>query len=72
MRDIGKNIKHLREVNKLSQEQLAEKLFVTRQTISNYETSRSRPDVEMLQKIAEVLDTDVNTVIRSISFGKVL
>lgn len=63
MRDIGKNIKHLREVNKLSQEQLAEKLFVTRQTISNYETGRSRPDVEMLQKIAEVLDTDVNTVI---------
>ena len=63
MRDIGKNIKQLREVNKLSQEQLAEKLFVTRQTISNYETGRSRPDVEMLQKIAEVLDTDVNTVI---------
>ncbi|MBQ7889065.1 MAG: helix-turn-helix transcriptional regulator [Erysipelotrichaceae bacterium] len=63
MRDIGKNIKHLREENKLSQEQLAEKLFVTRQTISNYETGRSRPDVEMLKKIAEVLDTDVNTVI---------
>lgn len=63
MRDIGKNIKQLREVNKLSQEQLAEKLFVTRQTISNYETGRSRPDVEMLQKIAEVLDTDINTVI---------
>ena len=61
MRDIGKNIKQLREENKLSQEQLAEKLFVTRQTVSNYETGRSRPDVEMLKKIAEVLDTDVNT-----------
>lgn len=42
MRDIGKNIKHLREVNKLSQEQLAEKLFVTRQTVSNYETGVSQ------------------------------
>ena len=63
MRDIGKNIKSLREEKKLSQDQLAEKLFVTRQTVSNYETGRSRPDVEMLQKIAEVLDTDVNTVI---------
>ncbi len=63
MRDIGKNIKCLREQNKLSQEQLAEKLFVTRQTISNYETGRSRPDVEMLTRIADVLDVDANTVI---------
>ena len=62
MRDIGKNIKQLREENKLSQEHLAEKLYVTRQTVSNYETGRSRPDLEMLKKIAEVLDTDVNTV----------
>lgn len=63
MRDIGKNIKSLREENKLSQEQLAEKLFVTRQTISNYETGRSRPDVEMLTRIADALDVDANTVI---------
>ena len=46
-----------------TQDELAEKLFVTRQTVSNYETGRSRPDVEMLAKIAEVLDTDANTVI---------
>ena len=63
MRDIGKNIKSLREENKLSQDQLAEKLFVTRQTISNYETGRSRPDVEMLTRIADALDVDANTVI---------
>ena len=63
MRDIGKNIKTLREEKKLSQDQLAEKLFVTRQTISNYETGRSRPDVEMLTRIADVLDVDANTVI---------
>lgn len=63
MRDIGKNIKSLREEKKLSQDQLAEKLFVTRQTVSNYETGRSRPDVGMLTRIAEVLDVDANTVI---------
>lgn len=63
MRDIGKNIKSLREEKKLSQDQLAEKLFVTRQTVSNYETGRSRPDVEMLTRIADVLDVDANTVI---------
>ena len=63
MRDIGKNIKDLRTQKNLTQDELAEKLFVTRQTISNYETGRSRPDVEMLAKIAEILDTDANTVI---------
>ena len=63
MRDIGKNIKDLRTQKNLTQDELAEKLFVTRQTVSNYETGRSRPDVEMLAKIAEVLDADANTVI---------
>lgn len=63
MRDIGKNIKALRIQKDMTQDELAEKLFVTRQTVSNYETGRSRPDVEMLSKIAEVLDTDANTVV---------
>lgn len=63
MRDIGKNIRSLREEKGLTQDQLAEKLFVTRQTVSNYETGRSRPDVEMLIKIADTLDVDVDTVI---------
>ncbi|MBQ2854766.1 MAG: helix-turn-helix transcriptional regulator [Oscillospiraceae bacterium] len=63
MRDIGKNIKLLRIQQNMTQEGLAEKLFVTRQTVSNYETGRSRPDVEMLARIAEVLDTDANTVL---------
>lgn len=63
MRDIGKNIKALRIQQNMTQEELAERLFVTRQTVSNYETGRSRPDVEMLAKIAEVLNTDANTVI---------
>lgn len=63
MRDIGKNIKTLRTKKNMTQDELAEKLFVTRQTVSNYETGRSRPDVDMLAKIAEVLETDANTVL---------
>lgn len=38
MRDIGKNIKELRCARGLTQEELAERLHVTRQTVSNYET----------------------------------
>ena len=63
MRDIAKNIRTLRTTRNLTQDELAEKLFVTRQTVSNYETGKSRPDVDMLTRIAEILDTDVNTLI---------
>lgn len=63
MRDIGKNVRALRVRKKLTQDELAERLYVTRQTVSNYETGRSRPDVDMIVRIAEVLDADVNAVI---------
>lgn len=62
MRDIGKNIRDLRVRKNLTQEELAERLFVTRQTVSNYENGKSRPDVDMIVRIAEVMDTDANTV----------
>ena len=48
MRDIGKNIRSLRQKRNISQDQLAQTLHVTRQTTSNSESGRSRPDVEML------------------------
>lgn len=63
MRDIGKNIKDLRISRNLTQDQLAEKLFVTRQTVSNYENGKSRPDVDMIIKLGEVLECDVNAIL---------
>ena len=63
MRDIGKNIRDLRQQKHLTQEELAEQLFVTRQTISNYENGRTRPDVDQILRLAEIFDTDANTVL---------
>lgn len=63
MRDIAKNIRSQRTAKNMTQDELAERLFVTRQTVSNYETGKSRPDVEMLERIAEALETDMNTLI---------
>ena len=63
MRDIGKNIRQLRTEMNMTQDELARNLFVTRQTVSNYENGKSRPDVEMLERIADVLHTDMLTVI---------
>ena len=58
-RSIGSNIKKLRVKQGLTKDELAQALFVTRQTVSNYETGRSNPDVDMLQRISEVLHTDI-------------
>lgn len=63
MKHIGKNIKSIRKTKGLTQEALAEALYVTRQTVSNYENGRSQPDLDTLLKIAEVLETDINAII---------
>lgn len=66
MRDIGKNIHALREKAGLTQEALAEQLFVTRQTVSNYENGRTRPDLDMLLTIADVLHAEVTDILYGI------
>ena len=67
MRDIGKNIRDIRISQNMTQDTLAEILFVTRQTVSNYENGRSRPDIDMLLRIADVLNTDVNTILYGVT-----
>lgn len=63
MRDVGKNIRWARERKNYTQAELAGLLFVTRQTVSNYETDRSRPDVETLTKLSGLLDVEVTDLI---------
>jgi len=63
MNDIAKNIKKLRQKKKLTQEELAEKIYVTRQAVSNWETGKNQPDVDTLKSLAEVLEVDVKDVL---------
>ena len=63
MIDIGKNIRFIRESRSMTQEELANQLFVSRQTVSNYETGRTKPDIEMLAKLAEILKADIHDLI---------
>lgn len=60
---LNENLKNLRKAKGLSQEELAIKLNVVRQTISKWEKGLSVPDSEMLIKIAEALDTSVNVLL---------
>ena len=57
------NLRKLRRSKGLSQEELAVKLNVVRQTISKWEQGSSVPDSEMLMRIAAELDTTVNVLL---------
>ncbi|MBD5130212.1 MAG: helix-turn-helix transcriptional regulator [Ruminococcaceae bacterium] len=60
---LNANIKTLRKSKGLSQEELAVKLNVVRQTVSKWENGLSVPDSEMLISISEVLETPVSTLL---------
>jgi len=60
---LKENIKLVRKSKGLSQEDLAIKLNVVRQTISKWEQGLSVPDAEMLISISEVLETPVSTLL---------
>ena len=60
---LNENIKAIRKLKGLSQEELAIKLNVVRQTISKWEKGLSVPDSNMLISISEVLETPVSTLL---------
>ena len=69
MASVGKHIRRLRTARGLTQEQLAEKLFVTRQAVSAWETEKAMPDLPMLEKIAAALECEVTEVIYGVPAG---
>lgn len=56
MKEIGKLIQALRKEHHMTQEHLAEKIGVTKQTISNYEGNKRRPDYEELEAICDTFN----------------
>lgn len=69
---LKENIKSIRKSKGLSQEELAIKLNVVRQTISKWEQGLSVPDSEMLVSISEILEVPVSTLLgENISESKV-
>lgn len=62
--DIGLQIKKFREQQKISQEELALKIFVSRQTISNWETNKSCPDVKSLISLSNIFNVSLDNFIK--------
>ena len=63
MNEVANSIKQLRQEKKLSQDQLAEQLHVTRQAVSNWENGKTQPDVDTLTRLAEIFDVSVERII---------
>ena len=63
MEKIAENIKKLRKQHHLSQQELADKIFVSHQTISGWESGRTDPDVDSIQKLAEIFCVSVEYLI---------
>ena len=58
-------IKNLREKHGLSQDQLAERVMVTRQAVSRWETGETQPNTETLKLLSKEFDVSINTILGS-------
>ena len=62
--ELGKQIKKYRTEANLSQEELADKIFVSRQTISNWENDKTYPDIKSLVLMSEVFRVSLDYLIK--------
>ena len=62
--EISKQIKKYRGEQGFSQEQLAQRIYVSRQTVSNWENEKSYPDVNSLVLLSEVFGVSVDNLIK--------
>lgn len=62
--EVGEQIKKYRGELKLSQEAFAEKVYVSRQTISNWETGKNYPDINSLLRMSEIFGVSVDVLLK--------
>lgn len=62
--DIGTKIKKYRENQNISQDELALRIFVSRQTISNWETNKSCPDIKSLAMLSNIFNVSLDDFIK--------
>ena len=61
---LGEQIKSRRSELNMTQEQLAEKLFISRSTVSNWEIDRNYPDIKLLISLSDVLDISLDKLLK--------
>lgn len=61
--NIGNRIVELRKTKNLSQQDLAEKLFVSDKTISSWEQNRTEPSLELIHKMSEIFSCNISFLV---------
>ena len=61
--EVKEILKNLREKNNLTQEEMAQRVNVTRQAVSRWETGETQPNPEMLKVLSHVFDVSINTLL---------
>lgn len=59
---MNNHIKYLRELNNLTQQELADKLFVSRQTINSLEKGRYNPSITLAFKLGKIFDLPIEDI----------
>ena len=62
--EIGQRIRELRAAHAMSQDDLAARVYVSRQTISSWENGKTYPDVQSLLLLSEIFDATVDSLIK--------
>ena len=62
--ELGNRLKELRKSLNINQDELAEKLFVTRQTISNWENDKSYPDIQSVLLISDIFNVSIDQLLK--------
>lgn len=62
--EIGTQIKQHRTARGLSQEELAEQVYVTRQTLSNWETGKTYPDINSLLRLSDLFHVSLDELVK--------
>ena len=60
MAKLQNELKHYREKNNYSQEQIAQKINITQQAYSNYEKGKRLPNIEILIKLADIYEISLD------------
>ena len=62
--ELGNKIKYYRGEKEFSQEELAERVYVSRQTISNWENNKSYPDINSIVLLSEIFEISIDNLIK--------
>ncbi|HFI0266716.1 TPA: helix-turn-helix domain-containing protein [Streptococcus suis] len=63
MKQLAQQIKNLRTTKNLSQDELAEKLYISRQAVSKWENGEATPDIDKLVQLAEIFGVSLDYLV---------